>query len=282
MNTETAITIQPDMHPAANYKLATDVAGLCKQIVETTAVNIAGKKYVRAEGWQSIATAHGCVAGARDVERVEGGIRAIGEIRKITDGVVIATAEGYLGDDESTWQKRPEYAKRAMAQTRAISRACRSAFAHVVVLMDAGLSTTPAEEVPDGGFDDAAITQRAEARDNASRAVAATTKPKLTFGPKNSPVAQAREVMREGNGESEGGDWRDVVVHFGKNKGMRLADLERHSLSWYQKEWQPRPFNGRISDDDQGLRNALDASMGKTPAPAQATDEGEDSEIPFN
>jgi hypothetical protein len=40
-----------------------------------------------------------------------------------------------------------------MAQTRAISRACRSAFAHVVVMMNAGLSTTPAEEVPMEGFD---------------------------------------------------------------------------------------------------------------------------------
>ncbi len=54
-----------------------------------------------------------------------------------------------------TYQKRPDYAIRAMAQTRAISRACRSAFAHVVVMIDASLSTTPAEEVPDHGFDDA-------------------------------------------------------------------------------------------------------------------------------
>lgn len=40
-----------------------------------------------------------------------------------------------------------------MAQTRAMSRACRSAFAHVVVMMNAGLATTPAEEVPHDGFD---------------------------------------------------------------------------------------------------------------------------------
>ena len=56
------------------------------------------------------------------------------------------------------WEKRPLYARRAMAQTRAISRACRSAFAHVVVAMNAGFgtnhSTTPAEEVPADGFDD--------------------------------------------------------------------------------------------------------------------------------
>jgi hypothetical protein len=42
-----------------------------------------------------------------------------------------------------------------MAQTRAISRACRSAFAFVVTMMDAGLETTPAEEVPQDGFSDA-------------------------------------------------------------------------------------------------------------------------------
>jgi hypothetical protein len=67
---------------------------------------------------------------------------------------VIAEAEGFVGDDERTWNKRDEYAKRAMAQTRAISRACRSAFAFVVTYMDAGLETTPAEEVPSEGFAD--------------------------------------------------------------------------------------------------------------------------------
>jgi hypothetical protein len=68
---------------------------------------------------------------------------------------VICEAEGFVGDDERTWAKRDEYAKRAMAQTRAISRACRSAFAFVVTMMDAGLETTPAEEVPQDGFADA-------------------------------------------------------------------------------------------------------------------------------
>ena len=35
-----------------------------------------------------------------------------------------------------------------MAQTRATSRACRSALAWIVPLLDAGLETTPAEEIP--------------------------------------------------------------------------------------------------------------------------------------
>jgi hypothetical protein len=139
---------------AAYHRQATDVAGVCKDIVHQTAQSIGGRKYVRVEGWQAIATAHGCVASARDVEKIEGGWRAIGEVRRMDSGSVIATAEGFLGTDEPVWAKRPEYAKRAMCQTRAISRACRSAFAHVVVLIGGGLETTPAEEVPAEGFSD--------------------------------------------------------------------------------------------------------------------------------
>ena len=145
------------------YRASTDAATLCKDIVVKTAINIQGRKYVCVEGWQALAVAHGCTAGSRDVERVEGGVRAIGEVRRMSDGTVIATAEGFVGEDEPTWYggvsrgktlpKRPDYAIRAMAQTRAISRACRSAFAHVVVMMNAGLATTPAEEVSFGGFD---------------------------------------------------------------------------------------------------------------------------------
>jgi len=134
------------------YRQSTDAATLCGEIVKATATKIQGKRYVTVEGWQAIAVAHGCVASSRDVEPVEGGIRAIGEIRRMSDGGVIATAEGFLGDDETMWAKRPMFARRAMAQTRAISRACRSAFAHVVILIDRSLGTTPAEEMQ-GAYD---------------------------------------------------------------------------------------------------------------------------------
>lgn len=138
------------------YRASTDAAGLCKEIVKQTAKPIQGRRYVSVEGWQAIAIAHGCAASALDVERVNddgmSGYRCVGVVRRMSDGVEISRGEGFLGDDESMWTKRPVYARRAMVQTRAISRACRSAFAHVVVMIDAGLSTTPAEEVPDGGF----------------------------------------------------------------------------------------------------------------------------------
>jgi hypothetical protein len=141
-------------HQVSYHRQATEVASLCKEIVTRTAQNIQGRKYVRVEGWQSVANAFGCVASAKDVERTETGFRVIGQVRRMDTGAIICEAEGFVGDDERTWAKRDEYAKRAMAQTRAISRACRSAFAFVVTMMDAGLETTPAEEVPAEGFSD--------------------------------------------------------------------------------------------------------------------------------
>ena len=147
------------------YRASTDAADLCKAIVVATSSMIQKRRYVSVEGWQAIARAHGCAAGVSLVEKVDGGIRAVGEVRDILTGSLVASAEGFVGEDEPVWfgggkdkwgkpyEKRPDYAIRAMAQTRAMSRACRSAFAHVVVMMNAGLSTTPAEEVPSSGFD---------------------------------------------------------------------------------------------------------------------------------
>jgi hypothetical protein len=139
------------------YRASTEAADMCKEIVVATSSNIQGRRYVAVEGWQALAIAHGCTLSARDVERVEGGVRAIGEVRRMSDGQLIATAEGFVGEDEATWYggqsrgrtlpKRNDYAIRAMAQTRAMSRAGRTAFAHVVVMMNAGLATTPAEEM---------------------------------------------------------------------------------------------------------------------------------------
>lgn len=141
------------------YRASTEAADICKDIVLATSVTIQRRQYVPVEGWQAIAIAHGCAAASREVQRVEGGITAIGEVRRMSDGQLISTAEGFVGEDEAVWfggqidnksyPRRPEYAIRAMAQTRAISRACRSAFAHVVVMMNKGLATTPAEEVYD-------------------------------------------------------------------------------------------------------------------------------------
>lgn len=255
MNTpsSSALTI---VQSAELVRQSTDIAGLCRDIVVKSAMEIQQRKYIKVEGWLSLATAHGCIASSHTVERIEGGYRAIGEVRRMADGVVIAQAEGFVGEDEPTWfggdaevwdkvqrrrvtktlPRRPDYAIRAMAQTRAISRACRSAFAHIVVLMDAGLSTTPAEEVPHGGFDN-------EGKDE-----------------------DARQERREQQSEAAGSvhNWRDVAVHFGKNKGTPLSKLQAKSIKWYANSLrEKRDGKGEYpaSKDDLKLLAACEMAL---------------------
>ena len=242
---------------AAHIRQATDVAGACREIVKATAQRIGQKDYVRVEGWQSIAVAHGCVASARDVERVEDGWRCIGEVRRMDTGQVIATAEGFLGDDEEMWAKRPTYAKRAMCQTRAISRACRSAFAHVVVLIDRNLSTTPAEEVPFGGFEDKQLNTEKYEEPTAAEVKEIT--------------AQLVEEKKTKDSEI-----KDMTVGFGKYKGQTVRQIARSSegfswLMWLSEQPLKNAPDGQPYKKDVALRAVIKAVI----------EEDSKDEIPF-
>ncbi len=241
--TEQALELMPAEKPQELIKRSTDIAGVCREIVLKSACQIQGKKYIKAEGWMSIATAHGCIASSRDVKKIEGGFSAIGEIKRINDGVVLSTAEGFVGRDEKRWATADEYACRAMAQTRAISRACRAAFAHIVVLMDAGLSTTPMEEVPDGGFDNA---------QPASSHSVPVTAPK--------PAKTNPSVTASHHGE---GVWQSVVVpkFIKKYAGLTLGDMEARDILWWAQNYEPKPYKGTISQADLDFKAALEAAL---------------------
>jgi hypothetical protein len=233
--------------PGELMTMAAHVAGVCKEIVGKTAITIQGRKYVKVEGWQAIAVAHGCFAGAGESERVYDdsgeliGWKANGYIRN-GQGITIGTGEGFVGLDEvdrdggQTWGSRAEYACRAMAQTRATSRAARSVFAHIVVMMNAGLETVPAEEVNEQ-------TGQPESDRSGNKS---TTEPIY--------------------------DWRDVKVHWSKHKGKQLGELSSASLGWFQK-WEPQPHNGRVSAADRRLRRALNISLGKEPPDIRPTEQ---------
>lgn len=220
-----AIVASKDENAGYLMRRATDVAGVCREIVLKTAVQIQGRKFVRAEGWTSIAVAYGCIASARDVEKVAGGMRAIGELRRMSDGKVLATAEGFVGDDESTWAGRPEYARRAMAQTRSISRVCRSAFSFVVTLIDSDLSTTPAEEVPEGGFHDASKAMPAPAGVDRLRE-------QVTQRPAASPPKVSRMPIVDVTGAARAHDGGTTFA-FGKSKGIAIESMDEGSLNFY-------------------------------------------------
>lgn len=71
----------------------------------------------------------------------------------------------------------------------------------------------------------------------------------------------------------------EVQVHFGKNKGVRLADLSRKSLEWYAQEREPQlrkdgtPFPPRDEDVrlQEAARSLIHGSI--TGVPVQTADE---------
>lgn len=281
---------------AAYHRQATDVAGVCKDIVHQTAQSIGGRKYVRVEGWQAIATAHGCVASARDVEKIEGGWRAIGEVRRMDTGSVIATAEGFLGTDEPVWAKRPEYAKRAMAQTRAISRACRSAFAHVVVLIGGGLETTPAEEVPAEGFNDSprpAPANRPAPRltDDVIDVVAERVEPKAPIR-KKQPVAatpQAADyetvtllkVARKEGTSAKGRPWTRWGIMVTRNGSeVWLNTFSEEFGAMIDEANQGDTFHVELKEGERGI-DIVDLRVQDVPDRIETAEVVADEEIPF-
>ena len=279
---------------AAYHRQATDVAGVCKDIVHQTAQSIGGRKYVRVEGWQAIATAHGCVASARDVEKIEGGWRAIGEVRRMDTGSVIATAEGFLGTDEPVWAKRPEYAKRAMCQTRAISRACRSAFAHVVVLIGGGLETTPAEEVPAEGFSDSprpAPRQAPRLNEDIIDVVAERVEPKAPMR-KKQPVAatpQAADyetvtllkVARKEGTSAKGRPWTRWGIMVTRNGSeVWLNTFSEEFGAMIDEANQGDTFHVELKEGERGI-DIVDLRVQDVPDRIETAEVVADEEIPF-
>lgn len=92
------------------------------------------------------------------------------------------------------------------------------------------------------------------------------------------PAAEAKK-RPSGPASTVPGTWREVVLHFGKNKGTKLGDLPAASLDWYAKEWQPKPYNGSISEADVILRGALDSYLSAKSNPGQVEPPSDD--VPF-
>jgi hypothetical protein len=165
-----------------------------------------------------------------------------------------------------------------MVQTRAISRACRSAFAHIVVLIDSKLSTTPAEEVPHGGFEDI----NTDKYEPAPKPVKLDTV-KADFISK----ADLADITNKLNGvvvKSNGGEPRDMELKFGKHKGSTLRQIAAFGnkgldyLEWLSKQDLKPGADGKPYKNDI-IRNEIIAEI---LAEADAIAKGNpNDEIPF-
>ena len=134
---------------------ARDMAQALADVIERQrlAVGIQGRKYVKVEGWTTLAVMLGVVAREVSTVEVDGIYTATVELVRMHDGACISRASAECGSDDErdrygkpVWANRPRYARRSMAQTRATGKACRLAFSWIMAL--AGYEPTPAEEMP--------------------------------------------------------------------------------------------------------------------------------------
>lgn len=136
--------------PKELVKVATEAADALRDVISRKRLfsTISGREYVRVEGWTTLATMMGCLPREVSVTRDDKGTyTATVELVRMHDGAVLTRASAECGMDENTWKNRADYARRSMAATRAVSKACRLAFSWVMAL--SGYEVTPAEEIPE-------------------------------------------------------------------------------------------------------------------------------------
>ena len=137
------------MNPECMITQATKMATVLKDIVvkQKLATNIAGREYVRYEGWATLGSMLGFLPRERYVKELEdGSYEAMVELYNIKTGAIVGQASAICGMDEARWRKAERYARRSMAVTRATGKAYRLGFAWIMAL--AGYAGTPQEEMP--------------------------------------------------------------------------------------------------------------------------------------
>lgn len=152
-------TVTPSAHPAGLFGTsdpgqviakASEIAGSLKAVLAAQGmlVNIKGKQYVSLDGWQLLGSMLGVVPVVVWTREIEGGWEARSEARLMATGQVVGAAEAMCAVAEGgNWGPRSSSnARRAMAQSRSMSRALRGPLGFVVTL--AGYQATAAEEMP--------------------------------------------------------------------------------------------------------------------------------------
>jgi hypothetical protein len=130
------------------------VQALSKPVTERYCITLQGRQYVQVAGATLIANAMGYAVREVEVKRVDfgGGIsgwEATAEILDIETGTIIGRGSGIVTDDEKPWNSRPQFARRAMASTRAAGRALRLSLGHLFCYLGDRVASVTAEEMPE-------------------------------------------------------------------------------------------------------------------------------------
>ena len=130
------------------------VEALAPIVLKRYSVQLQGKTYIQVHGATLIANGLGYTVREVEVKRVDfgGGIsgwEATAEILDLETGTIIGRGSGIVTDDEKPWGSRPQFARRAMASTRAAGRALRLSLGHLFCYMGDKVQSVTLEEMPE-------------------------------------------------------------------------------------------------------------------------------------
>lgn len=147
------VSIYQSMDPAEQLREAQARAAILVQVIQAQGLSKrfgnSAKPHVFVEGWQFLASQFGLIPEIEWTKDLTDGWEARAVLKRMSDGQVVSAAEAECRTSEANWKGRPSYAVKSMAQTRAVSKVCRIALSSVMVM--AGMSATPAEEMMDFG-----------------------------------------------------------------------------------------------------------------------------------
>jgi hypothetical protein len=127
---------------------ATNMARTLKKIIvdQNLGVQIGGGEHIRIEAWKTVGRFCGYVVRTEALPSEGQGARARAEVVRLSDGMVVSTADAECGTEgDETWISKPHFQQASMAQTRASGKAFRNVLDWIVTL--AGYNATPAEEM---------------------------------------------------------------------------------------------------------------------------------------
>lgn len=129
---------------------AAAIKAVSQMVKEHYIVRVQGRVYLAVAGAQAVATSMGFTTAIESLryvpatEGLPGYWEAVATVQ--ADGVVVGRGIGSVFDNESPWNKRPQFARQAMAQTRATGRALKGVMGWATALL--GAETSLAEEMP--------------------------------------------------------------------------------------------------------------------------------------
>jgi hypothetical protein len=126
------------------------VRAVTKLVQDNYIVRVQGRAYLMVAGAQAVATSMGYTTAIEQLRYVPATDALPGyweaTATVMADGRTVGRGIASVFDNESPWNKRPQFARQAMAQTRATGRALKGVMGWACALL--GAETSLAEEMP--------------------------------------------------------------------------------------------------------------------------------------